>query len=80
VAQAIASNGTAAKAKDLAAMAGPMAAMLGVPSAADLEGYLFTQVLDTSFGYVAKGEAAVRANPALLKDAVAAKVFGLAKK
>ncbi|MCX6953649.1 MAG: DUF4197 family protein [Verrucomicrobia bacterium] len=80
VAQAIAANGTAAKAKELAAKAGPMAAMLGVPNASDLENYLFTQVMDTSFAYVAKGEAAVRANPGMLKDAVAAKVFGLAKK
>lgn len=80
VAQAIAANGTAVKAKELAAKAGPMAAMMGVPSASDLEGYLFTQVMDTSFGYVAKGEAAVRANPGMLKDALAAKVFGMGKK
>jgi hypothetical protein len=80
VAQAIAANGTAAKAKELATKAGPMAAMLGVPNASDLEGYLYSQVLDTSFGYLAKGEAAVRANPAQLKDANAAKVFALGKK
>lgn len=80
VAQAIAANGTAAKAKELAAKAGPMAAMLGVPNAADLESYVFSQVLDTSFGYLAKGEAAVRANPGQLKDAIAAKVFSLGKK
>lgn len=80
VAQAIAANGTAAKAKELASKAGPMAAMLGVPSASDLESYLYSQVLDTTFGYLAKGEAAVRANPAQLKDAIAAKVFSLGKK
>jgi hypothetical protein len=80
VAQAIAANGTAAKAKELATKAGPMAAMLGVPNASDLEGYLYSQVLDTSFGYLAKGEAAVRANPAQLKDSNAAKVFALGKK
>lgn len=80
VAQAIATNGTAAKAKDLAAKAGPMAAMLGVPNANDLGSYLYSQVLDTAFSYLAKGEAAVRANPAQLKDALAAKVFALGKK
>lgn len=78
--QAIANNGSATKIKELAGKAGPFAAMLGVPSAGDLENYVLTQVLDTTFGYVAKGEAAVRANPAGLKDAVAAKVFGLGKK
>jgi len=80
VSQAIAANGTAAKAKDLLSKAGPMAAMLGVPSAADLEKHLYTQVLDTSFGYLAKQEAAFRANPAQLKNALAAKVFSLGKK
>jgi hypothetical protein len=80
VAQALAANGTAAKAKELAAKAGPMAAMLGVPSAGDLESYLYSQVLETSFSYLAKGEAAIRANPAQLKDAAAARVFSLGKK
>ncbi len=75
VSKAIAANGTAAQAKSLAAKAGPMAAMLGVPGAADLEGYVFTQLLDATFGYVAKSEAAIRANPAMLKDKVAAAVF-----
>ena len=80
VAQALAANGTVAKAKELAAKAGPMAGMLGLPSATDLENYLFSQVLDATFGYVAKGEAWVRANPALLKNAIASKVFSLGKK
>lgn len=80
VAQAIASNGSAAKAKELATKAGPMAAMLGVPSAGDLEGYVFTQLLDTSFAYLAKQEAALRANPGAMKDKFAALVFGAAKK
>jgi len=80
VSQAIAANGTAAKAKAMAAKAGPMAAMMGVPGATDLENYVFTQVLDTTFGYVAKGEAAIRANPAMLKDAYAKAVFSGAKK
>jgi hypothetical protein len=62
------------------AKAGPMAAMMGVPSTADLENHVLTQVLDTSFGYMAKQEAAIRANPAQLKDAMAAKVFALGKK
>jgi hypothetical protein len=51
--------------------------MLGVPGAADLESYVLAQVIDTSFGYLAKGEAAVRANPAALKDAVTAKIFSI---
>ncbi len=80
VKEAIAANGTAAKAKDLVAKAGPMAAMMGVPSTADLENHVLTQVLDTSFAYLAKQEAAIRANPAQLKDAMAAKVFALGKK
>lgn len=80
VAQAIATNGTAAKAKDLLSKAGPMAAMMGVPSTADLEKHLYTQVLDASFGYLAKQEAAFRANPAQFKNALAAKAFSLGKK
>jgi hypothetical protein len=80
VSQAIAANGTAAKAKDLLTKAGPMAAMMGVPSTADLEAHLYTQVLDVSFNYLGKQEAAFRANPAQFKNAVAAKVFSLGKK
>jgi hypothetical protein len=80
VAQAIAANGTAAKAKDLLSKAGPMAAMMGVPGTADLEKHLYTQVLDASFGYLAKQEAAFRANPAQFKNALAAKAFSLGKK
>jgi hypothetical protein len=80
VAQAIAANGTAAKAKDLLAKAGPMAAMMGVPSAADLETHLYTQVLDATFSYLAKQETSFRTNPAQFKNAVAAKVFALGKK
>ncbi len=80
VSQAVAANGTAAKAKDLLAKAGPMASMMGVPSVGDLENHVLNQVLETSFGYLAKQEAAVRANPASLKDAFAAKVFSAGKK
>lgn len=80
VSQAIAANGTAAKAKDLLSKAGPMAAMMGVPGTADLEKHLYTQVLDASFGYLAKQEAAFRANPAQFKNALAAKAFSLGKK
>jgi hypothetical protein len=80
VKQALAANESAAKIKDLAGKAGPFAAMLGVPSAADLENYLLTQVIDTSFGYIGKQEAAYRANPAALKDANAQKVFSVGKK
>ena len=80
VSQAIAANGSAAKIKELAGKAGPFAAMLGVPGAADLENYVLSQVIETSFGYLAKGEAAVRANPAALKDKFAAKIFAIGKK
>ena len=80
ISQAIATNGTATKAKDLVAKAGPMAAMMGVPSTADLEGHVLTQVLETTFGYLGKQEAALRANPSQLKDSTAAKVFSLGKK
>jgi Protein of unknown function (DUF4197) len=80
VSQAIAANGSATKIKELAGKAGPFAAMLGVPSAGDLEGYVLAQVIDTSFGYLAKGEATVRQNPAALKDKVAAKIFSIGKK
>lgn len=80
VSQAIAANGSAAKIHELAGKAGPFAAMLGVPNASDLEGYVLTQVIDASFGYLAKGEATVRENPAALKDTVAAKIFSLGKK
>ena len=54
--------------------------MMGVPSTADLEAHLYTQVLDVSFGYLGKQEAAFRANPAQFKNAVATKVFSLGKK
>lgn len=80
VKQSIASNGSAAKIKELASKAGPFAAMLGVPSAGDLENYVLTQVIETSFGYIAKGEAAIRANPKAIKDAAAQKIFSLGKK
>ena len=80
VKESIAANGSAAKIKELAGKAGPFAAMLGVPNAGDLENYVLTQVIDTSFGYLAKGEAAVRANPAALKDKVVAKIFSIGKK
>jgi hypothetical protein len=53
---------------------------MGVPGAADLEGFVFTQLLDATFGYVAKGEAAIRANPGQLKDKLAAAVFKPAAK
>ena len=80
VSQAISANGTAAKAKDLLAKAGPMAAMMGVPSTADLENHVLNQVLESTFGYLAKHESAARANPSVFKDKLATKVFGLGRK
>lgn len=79
VAQALAQNGSAAKAKELLTKAGPMASMMGVPNAAELESHVLNQVLETTFGYLAKQEAALRANPATLKDAAAQKVFSAPK-
>jgi hypothetical protein len=80
ISQAIATNGTAAKAKDLIAKAGPMASMMGAPNTSDLENHVLTQLLETTFGYLGKQEAALRANPSQLKDSAAVKVFSLGKK
>lgn len=80
ISKSLADNGTAAKAKDLLAKAGPMASMMGAPSGADLENHVLNQLLDSTFGYVSKGEAALRANPSQLKDANAQKVFSAGKK
>lgn len=80
ISQAIATNGTATKAKELVAKAGPMAAMMGVPNTGDLENHVLTQLLETTFGYLGKQEATLRANPSQLKDSAATKVFSLGKK
>jgi len=81
VKQATASSGLATKAKDMLALAGPFASLGGGKAVGDLDGYICDQVLAQSFALVAKQEAAVRANPALLTDnPLAQKVFTMFKK
>jgi hypothetical protein len=81
VKQATASSSMAAKAKEMLAAAGPLAGFGTNKVVNDLDGYLCDQVLAQSFALVAKQEAAVRANPALLKDSpLAQKVFAAFKK
>ena len=82
VKQATASSGLAAKAKDMLALAGPLASFGGgSKAAADLDGYVCDQVIAQGFALVAKEEAAVRANPSLLtSNPLAQKVFAAFKK
>lgn len=81
VKQATAASGVAEKAKAMLAAAGPLAGLGGNSAVADLDGYVCDQVLKQSFGLMAKEEAAVRANPTLLKDnPLAQKVFAMFKK
>jgi hypothetical protein len=81
VKQATASSSTAAKAKEMLALAGPFAGIAGNKAVNDMDAYLCDQLLAQSFALVAKQEAAVRANPALLKDSpLAQKVFAAFKK
>jgi len=80
VKEAMASAGVADKAKSLLASAGPFAALAGGKSLSDIDGYVCDQVMDKSFQLMAKEEAAIRANPALLKNPLAEKVFSLIKK
>ena len=81
VKQATASSGVATKAKEMLAAAGPLAGLGGNGAVADLDGYVCDQVLKQSYALMAKEEAAVRANPTLLKDnPLAQKVFALFKK
>lgn len=81
VKQATASSGVADKAKAMLEAAGPLAGLGGGKAVSDLDGYVCDQVLKQSFALMAKEEAAVRANPALLKDnPLAQKAFALFKK
>jgi hypothetical protein len=82
VKQATAASNTAAKAKEMLAAAGPLlAGFAGNKAVTGLDDYLCDQVLAQSFALLAKQEAAVRANPALLKDSpLAQKVFAAFKK
>ncbi|MBW8782134.1 MAG: DUF4197 domain-containing protein [Verrucomicrobia bacterium] len=80
VKEATASAGVAAKAKDMLSAAGPLAALGGNKGIADLDGYVCDQVINKSFQLLAKEEAALRANPALLTQPLAQKAFALFKK
>ncbi len=81
VKQATASSGLAVKAKDMLALAGPLAGLGGNKAVSDLDGYLCDQVIEQSFALMGKQEAAVRANPALVTDsALGQKVFSMFKK
>ncbi|MFA6961569.1 MAG: DUF4197 family protein [Opitutaceae bacterium] len=81
VKQATASSGLATKGQEMLALAGPLAGFGGSKAVSDLDGYICDQVLAQSFALIGKGEAAARANPALLKDnQLAQKVFALFKK
>ncbi len=80
VKDATASAGVAAKAKELLAAAGPFAAMGGSKAAADIDGYLCDQVISKSFQLLGKEEASIRANPSLLSNPLAQKIFTLFKK
>lgn len=81
VKQATAASEVGAKAKAMLALAGPLAGLGGNKAVSDIDSYVTDQVLEKSFALMAKQEAAVRANPALLKDSpVAQKVFAMFKK
>ncbi|CAM2912211.1 DUF4197 family protein [Rariglobus hedericola] len=81
VKQATASTGLATKAKDMLALAGPLAGFGGSKAVSDLDGYVCDQVIAQSFALMSKQEAAVRANPALLSsNPLAQKAFALFKK
>ena len=81
VKQATASSGVADKAKAMLEAAGPLAGLGGSKAVGDLDGYVCDQVIKQSFALMAKEEAAVRANPALLTgNPLAQKAFALFKK
>lgn len=81
VKQAMASSGTATKAKEMFAAAGPFAGLAGNKALGDLDGYVCDQLLSQSFALIGKQEAAVRANPALLSSSpTAQKIFSYFQK
>ncbi len=80
VKEAVASAGVTDKAKSLLASAGSLASLAGGKSLADIDTYVCDQVINKSFQLMAKEEAAIRANPSLLTNPLAEKVFSLIKK
>lgn len=78
--EAVAAAGVEARAKALLATAGPLASFAGGKSLADINGYVCDQVISKSFQFMSKEESVLRANPTLLNNALAEKVFSLIKK
>ncbi len=77
---AVTSSGMEDKAKSLLASAGPLASMAGGKSLSDIDGYVCDQVIAQGFKFMSKEEGAIRANPSLLTNPLAQKIFGLIKK
>ncbi|MFT3870080.1 MAG: DUF4197 domain-containing protein [Nibricoccus sp.] len=74
-------NGVGAAYQAMVAKAGPMAAaMFGKEPPANLEQNVTEQTVDFVYGQMAKGEGALRANPAMSKDGLVKKVFSMVKK
>lgn len=74
-------NGVAAAYQSMVAKAGPMAsAMFGKEPPANLEQSVTEQTVDFMYTQMGKGEGALRANPAMSKDALVKKVFSMVKK
>jgi hypothetical protein len=80
VKEAISSAGVEEKTKTLLATAGPLASLAGGKSLADINGYVCDQVISKGFQFMSKEEAVMRANPSLLKNPLAEKIFSLIKK
>ena len=80
VKQAVASAGVEEKAKALLASAGSFASLAGGKSLADIDGYVCDQVINQSFKLLSKEEGVIRANPAVLENPLAQKIFSLIKK
>ncbi|HTJ77911.1 MAG TPA: DUF4197 family protein [Rariglobus sp.] len=80
VKQAVSSAGVEEKAKALLASAGPLASLAGGKSLADIDTYVCDQVINQSFKLMSKEEGAMRANPSILENPLAQKIFSLIKK
>jgi len=80
VKQAVTAAGVEEKANRLLASAGPLASLAGGKSLANIDGYVCDQVINQSFKLMSKEEGAIRANPSLLENPLARKIFSLIKK
>jgi len=61
--------------KNLASQAGPLLALSGASSGADLDAYVTNQAMDGLFALIAQEEANIRANPAARGSEILRKVF-----